>query len=757
LLKQIKKYFKRVTTDSKRRKKIRTAYKRLREAQKLADERLRKMKEKGVARTIVKKRHIMEMVFLFLMFTCALNAPFVRVNYDLTEYLPDYSTSKQAINLMEEQFGYPGTARIMIENVSIYEAFMYKQMIEDVDTVDTVTWMKRDVFMGEDFLRMNNERDYYKDRCAVMDITFEKGDSADETKEAIGKIQKLLGEKGKFSGPAVENKSLEETLASEIRLIMAAAVVFILIILILTTSSWAEPFLFLSVMGVAILLNMGSNLFLGTISFMSHSVAAVLQLATSMDYSVFLLHTYIRLLHEHPEDKEKAMVCAIEESAVPILSSAMTTFVGFMALLIMRFGLGRDVGLVLGKSIICSVITVLFLMPALLLRFGDLIDKTKHKEIMPSFKHTAKFVYKMRYAALVLMIILAIPCYVAQSMNHFTFGNSALGKSIGTKVYTETAEIEERFGRSNLYLLMVPNETPIRERALADEVENLYFVKSVTALSKILPVGIPESIIPNSIISKLRTDRYTRMLVYTKTESESPLAFETCGKLEQIMKKYYPNDSYIVGNTPSTIDVKELMVPDYTKVNILSLIAVGIVVGVAFHSVLLPILVLIPINVATFLNMTIPYLSAESFMFNGFIVVSCIQLGATVDYSILLTNNYMFNRERGVERKKAALDALQRSILSIITSGLILTVAGYGVYKISSVDAISSLGHLIGRGGFLSMLMVIFGVPALLTVFDKWIFKEKELKAKWKEKRMIKKQAALEKGGDADDANEKEE
>lgn len=683
------------------------------------------VKTQKTAELIVKKRHYLEMLFIVLIFLNIIKAPLVKVNYDLTEYLPSYTESKVAIDLMEQEFGYPGTARIMITDVSVYEAYVYKQMLENIDGVDMVNWMSADVYMTKEFIQLENQKDYYKDRCAVMDITFDKGDNEQETKDAIEEIEQLLGEKGRYAGPAVENKSLEVTLTKEMQVIMVVAVVLILLILCLTTESWFEPILFLSVMGIAIILNMGTNLFLGTISFMSSSVAAVLQLATSMDYSVFLLHTYVRRKEETPEDKEEAMVGALKESAVPILSSAMTTFVGFMALLAMRFGLGRDVGLVLGKSILCSVATVLLLMPALLLRFGDKIEKTKHKTIIPQFKTASRVVFKMRYIVLALMAVIVLPAYVAQNMNSFTFGNSALGRSEGTKVYEDTREIEEKFGRSNLYLLLLPNETPIKERALADELEDLYYVKSITGISNVLPVGIPESIIPESIKDMLRTENYTRMLLYTRTDTESEMAFETSDEIKGIVRKYYPENSYVVGNTPSTQDLKELMVPDYAVTNVLSLLAVAVVVAITFKSLLLPVLVLIPITVATYINMTVPYLQGESFMFNGFIIVSCIQLGATVDYSILLTNNYMYNREHGMEKNQAALDALQRSMLSIITSGTILTVAGYGIYFISSVSAISSLGHLIGRGGLISMCMVILAVPALLTVFDRLVFKEK--------------------------------
>ena len=313
------------------------------------EEKLKELKENGVAETIVKKRNLIKVVFAVLFVASLVNMPLVKVNYDLTEYLPDNAESKQSIDLMEQEFGYPGTARVMIKDVSVYEAYMYKQMIENIDSVDMVTWMTEDVFMSEDFIDLDSQKDYYRDRCAVMDITFVEGDTADSTKEGIDQIKDLLGDKGRYAGPAIETKSLEDTVGREMIMIMAVAVLMIFAILCLTTTSWFEPVLFLSVMGIAIVLNQGSNIFLGTISFLSSSVSSVLQLATSMDYSVFLLHTFVHK-SEEIEDKEKAMIAALKESALPILSSAMTTFVGFIAMTSMKYRIGGDMGIVLGHS-----------------------------------------------------------------------------------------------------------------------------------------------------------------------------------------------------------------------------------------------------------------------------------------------------------------------------------------------------------------------------------------------------------------------
>lgn len=681
---------------------------------------------------IVKHREKIMWAFIVLAVICVFFIPFIDVNYDLTSYLPDTMTSKKAIDIMEEEFGYPGTARIMIENVTPYEAQLYKEMMENVEGVDMVSWISSDVYMSGEFIDIAGQTDYYKDNCAVMDVTFTEGDTSELTNDALDEISDILGEKGHYGGPAVENKSLQETLNVQIAIITVIAVILIFLILCATTDSWAEPFLFLIVMGVAIVINMGTNIFRGTISFISNSVAAVLQLAISIDYSIFLLHTFMREKEKEP-DKEKAMANAIRHAAVSVLSSGMTTFVGFMALFFMRFLIGQDLGFVLGKSIISSVVTVLLFMPALILRFDSLIERTQHKIIMPSFKKAANGVFKLRYAVVIFIAIVFFPTYLMQNSNVNTYGNSALGASEGTVVYEDEQLIESKFGRSNLYLVMVPNGSPVLERELAGELKDLSYVRSVTALSDLLPKGVPEQIVPSSVTELLRKEHYTRMLVFTKTKSESDLAFETSDEIQAIVKSYYPENAYVVGNTPSTQDLKVICDADYAMVNAFSLVGVALVVIVAFQSLLLAVVAIIPISAAICINLAIPYLQGKVFMFAAMVVVSCIQLGATVDYSILLINNYLDRREK-MKPKKAALGALQASMLSILTSGTILTVAGYAIYFVVSVEAIKDIGHMLGRGAILSMSFVLLAVPGLMTMLDKQIMKEKAIVGGWKEK-----------------------
>ena len=691
---------------------------------------------------IVRQREKIMKIFLMLAVICAFCIPFIKVNYDLTAYLPDDMESKKAINIMEEEFGYPGTARIMIENVTPYEAQLYQEMLENVDGVDMVSWIGSDIYMSGEFIDIAGQTDYYRDNCAVMDVTFTEGDTSELTGAALDEISAILGEKGHYGGPAVENKSLQETLNVQIAIITAIAIVLIFLILCATTDSWAEPFLFLIVMGVAIVINMGSNILRGEISYITKALAAVLQLAISIDYSIFLLHTFMREKEKEP-DKEKAMANAIRHAAVSVLSSGMTTFVGFMALFFMRFLIGQDLGFVLGKSIISSIVTVLLFMPALILRFDALIARTQHKIIMPSFKRASAAVFKLRYVVVVFIAIVFLPTYLMQNSNVNTYGNSALGASVGTVVYDDEQLIESKFGRSNLYLVLVPNGSPVTERELAGELKELSYVRSVTALSDILPRGVPEQIVPSGVTDLLRKEHYTRMLVFTRTKSESDLAFETSDEIQAIVKGYYPKEAYVVGNTPSTQDLKVICDADYAMVNAFSLVGVALVVIVAFQSLLLAVVAIVPISAAICINLAIPYLQGKVFMFAAMVVVSCIQLGATVDYSILLINNYLDRREK-MKPKKAALGALQASMLSVLTSGTILTVAGYAIYFVVSVEAIKDIGHMLGRGAILSMGFVLLAVPGLMTMLDKQIMKEREIRNRMMEKKRAKKEARQE-------------
>ena len=412
----------------------------------------------------------------------------------------------------------------------------------------------------------------------------------------------------------------------------------------------------------------------------------------------------------------------------------------------MKFSIGFDMGLVLAKGIVFSLLTVVLFMPAMIFRFAKWNEKTAHRPFLPDFHKMGRGIYKIRNIALVIMILVVPFAYTAQGMNSFLFGNSAVGVSEGTQVYADERAINEKFGRSNMLVAIYPNTSAITEKAMSDEIEDLEYVKSVTSMANTLPEGVPEDFLPYSITSQLHTDTTSRMLIYIRTKSESDKAFEYTNDIRDIVKKYYPEDSYVAGETPSTQDIKTTITADNARVNVLSLISVFVVVMFSFQSVLVPIIVMIPIEAAIYINMAVPYLVGETLVYMGYIIVSSIQLGATVDYSILLTNNYMACRKT-MKKKEAVVEALAMSCSSVFTSGTILILAGYIVYMISSTAAIGGLGHLIGRGALLSVCLVLTILPALLVLCDGIITSNEMDRFKKYLKRRHEKRKALVKSG----------
>lgn len=673
---------------------------------------------------IIHKRRWIEKIFSVLFVFSLLCIPLVGVNYDLTKYLPDDAPSAQALDIMEKEFTYPGIGRVLLQDVTLREAKDIKDRIADVDGVDMILWCDSttNIYGSSEFIDYDDIEDYYKDGDAYMDITFLESDSSDRTHAAVKEIQKIIDGKGVMAGSAASDTELGPTINTEVAHVMILAVVVIFLILTLTTTSWFEPLLFLMVMGIAIVIGMGTNLFFGEISFMSNAVGAVLQLACSMDYSIFLLHAFTRE-KESGVEPEQAMANALRTAISSIGASGATTVVGFLALALMRFGIGRDMGFVLAKSILCSLGTVLLLMPALILRYQSRIERTAHRSFMPSFHKMGEFAYHIRVPLTVIVLLLVVPCYVGQGMANFSYGNEALTNSPGMDIYENEQLMNEKFGRSNMMLALVPVGDNVTEKAMTDELDGLPYVRMSLGLASALPSGIPEDFLPESITGQLHSKNWSRIIINVRSAGESETAFQYTDEIRGIVQKYYPNeDTYVLGVTPATQDIRDIITADYSSVNVLSLLGVALVVAITYKSLFLPLVVLIPIESAVFINTALPYIYGQRTMFLGFIIVSCVQLGATIDYSILMTGNYLDARARS-SKKDAAIHTVEQSALSILTSGFILAVAGYGLFFLTSVDAVGSLGRLIGRGALLSMFLVLFMLPACLMAFDRRIVK----------------------------------
>ena len=695
-------------------------------------------KKRNIADIIVDNCKPIAVVVVIAVIASLCMAPFVKVNYDLTQYLPDYAPSKVAIDKMEDTFGYPGTGRLMLKDVTLYEAKQYKDKIEKVDGVDQIVWcdMTNSITQASDFINMDDIEDYYKDNCAVMDVTFTEGDSSTLTHQAIDDIEDIIGDRGYIVGMSPTNKFTQENVQKEMGMILAIAFVMIFIILLLTTTSYFEPVLFLTVIGAAIFINKGTNLALGTISYITNNISAVIQLATSMDYSIFLLSAYERE-RENGLDKVPALKAGLMTTIRTVLSSSLTTFFGFLVLVLMQFKMGFDMGIVMSKSIICSLLMVIFFMPALLLMWSDLIDKTKHKPLLPKFNVFAKVVNKLSPIVVIAVIVLAIPMYMAQGMNSFMYGPDATGTGEKTAIYQHTQEINDKFGRSNLLVAIFPNEGNVKEKQLTDELEDKPYIKKVMGMSAYLPDGAYEDLLPSDITELFHKDGYTRLLIYMKTKPESKAAYQYYDEVEKLIESYYGEDNtFIAGNTPTTEDMEDILKVDYTNVNNLAMVCIFLVVAVAFKSVIIPIGAMIPIMAAIYLNMSFPYLVGQDLIFIAYAVVSCIQLGSTIDYAILTIENYRMIRETESNKSKAVEEMIAMSFPSMLTSGGILIVCGYIVYFVSTSPAICEVGHLVGRGAIFSVIFVTTLMPTILKIMDRYVCTDSKVRRQQRKEKL---------------------
>lgn len=676
---------------------------------------------------IINHRKLIEKIFTVLVLLSLICAPMVGINYDLTKYLPDSSPSAQALDIMEDEFTYPGMGRVMLKDVTLYEAKNIKDRIADVDGVDMVMWadLTTNIYGSSEFIDYDDIDDYYHEdnQTAYMDIVFKDKDSSTQTHKAVRQIEQIVGEHGLVAGSATSDTNLGPTINKEVARVMVLAVIIIYIILTITTTSWFEPVMFLSILGIAIVINMGTNIFLGEISFLSNAVGAVLQLACSMDYSIFLLHAFTQERAQGIEP-EQAMANAWRSAFSSVFASGMTTIVGFAAMCLMNFGIGPDMGIVLAKGIAISLATVLLLMPALILRFQDIVAKTKHRPFIPTqSRGIGNFAFRIRRPLFIAVLLIIIPCYVAQGMANFSYGNEAVANSPGTPVYEAEQQMNAEFGKSNMMIALVPLDSNLTEKQMTDEIDDLPYVKYALSLSSVLPEGIPEDFLPENITSIMHSEHWARVIINVRSSGESEDAFHFADSIRAIVNRYYPGETtYLVGVTPSTQDIKSIIVPDYNRVNIVSLLGVALVVALTYKALILPLVVLIPIECAIFINTALPYIYGQRTMYLGFIIVGCIQLGATVDYSILMTGNYLDARTQG-DKKEAAIRAISMSAESVMTSGMIVMTVAYGLYFMTSVEAISSLGRLIGRGAFISVILVLFFLPMCLMIFDRFIVK----------------------------------
>lgn len=665
----------------------------------------------GLTRGITRHKKLVIAIFLVATVISAVLILGVSVNYDLTDYLPEDSESTIALDLMYEEFGsgVPNT-RVMVRNLTLTGAVEMKEKIAQAPGVTGVMWLDdtQDMSTPIELMDSATVEQYWHDGMALYQVTIEEGRES----EAVAALYEMLGSDVAISGNSANTASMQNLVVSEVVGAASILIPIIIIILLLTTTSWISPALFLLTIGVAVLINMGTNVVFGEISFVTQSVSPILQLAVSLDYAIFLLNSFGRHRQE-VDSSETAMRLAIKESFSSIAASAATTLFGFMALMFMRFGIGSDLGLNLMKGIVLSYVSVMVFLPALALASVKLLDKTSHRPIIHTGKRLGRALVKVRIPALILVLIAVIPCYLAQTRADFLYGNGT--PDTRTDYGRDTVAINEEFGESNALVLLVPRGDPGAEAKMAEELAGIDHVTSV--LSYAGTVGaVPEGFLDESIVSQFYSDGYARIIMYTDTSEEGDEAFAVVEQVRATADKYY-SESWLCGQSANLYDMRDVVTADSTLVNWIAIGFIFLTLLVTFKSATLPFILLFVIEAAIWINLSVPYFADQPLVYIGYLVINTVQLGATIDYAILMTNGYTANR-RTMGKREAVVATLNTNFESVLTSGVILTAAGLCLGFVSSLQVVAELGILLARGTVLSMAMVVLALPALLMLFD---------------------------------------
>ena len=668
---------------------------------------------------IVKHKYAVLAVFAPLFVLCLILGRLVSVNYDINDYLPPDTHSTVSISVMSEEFsgGIPNT-RVMVKDVTVPEALQIKEKIKGVEGVTSVTWLDdaADIRTPLSMLDEDTVRSYYRDSTALFTVTIDEEYYIPATED----IRELIGDDNRMTGSSVSIAATTTGTVAEIGKIASFAVLFVFAVLIFTTYSWLDPLLVLGGLGVAIVINSGTNIIFGEISFVTNAAGAILQLAVSLDYSVFLLHRFKECRDEIGEPGE-AMVDALVKSTSSILSSGLTTVIGFLALVLMQFRIGPDLGLALAKGVVISLLTVFVFTPALILAMTPVTDKLTHKPFTPKLNGFGRFVRRITVPMTVIFAVIIIPAFLASNSNSYLYGAShILGEK--TQAGADAIAIDEAFGESDTMVLLVPNGDMATEASLSRELHALPHVTGIISYVDTVGAEIPTEYLDPDTLSQLISPHYSRMVISTDLPAESEQTFSLVGDVRRIASKYYPDKYYLAGQGVSTFDLKETVTSDLLKINLLAIAAVFVILVITMRSVFLPVILVLSIETAIWINLAVPYFSNDSIFYIAYLIISTIQLGSTVDYAILMTDRYRENRQM-LSKTDSLIKTVADVTVSILTSGSALTVVGLLLGFISTNRLLAQLGIFIGRGAIFSLLIVFLVLPGLLCLCDRLVVK----------------------------------
>ena len=668
---------------------------------------------------IAKHRFIILLLGILLLIPSFIGMAKTRINYDLLSYLPESLETVEGQDVMVDEYGMGAFAMVVVEDTDMKDIQKLADQFNKVDHVEKVLWYGdvADLSLPVEMIPSDLRKAFYNGDATLMLALFDNTTSSDEAMNAVGEMRKIASKQCFIAGMTGVVADIKNVAMKEVPIYVVIAAILSFLVLEIPGASFLVPIFFLISIGAAIVYNLGSNIFLGEICYITKALTAVLQLGVTMDYSIFLLNSYEENKRRFPGDKNRAMGHAISNTFKSIVGSSVTTVAGFVALCVMTFALGRDLGIVMAKGVIIGVLCCVTILPAMILIFDKPIEKTKHKPLIKSMDKVSTFITKHYKVWIVAFLILLIPAIYGNNHTKIYYNIAqSLPQSLPSNV--ANSELKADFDMSTMHIVMVDKDMDAKEKkAMMSEIDDVKGVKWTLGLNSIVGSSIPESMIPDDVKSMLQGKDTELMFVCTKYESATPQVNKQIKQIDKIVKSY-DKSGMVIGEAPLMKDLQDVTDIDLTRVNVISIAAIFIIILLIFKSISLPIILVSVIEFAITINMAIPFYQGKSLPFVASIVIGAIQLGATVDYAILMTTRYQKERMKGKSKKESVAIAHRISMPSIITSGLSFFAATFGVTCYTQVDMIGSICELLSRGAIISVIVVLTVLPAMFLIFD---------------------------------------
>lgn len=668
---------------------------------------------------VVKHRKILLIIASILLIPALIGYLQTQINYDVTDYLPKHLGSKQGQDILEKDFRIAANVYVMVENQDPYQVAQLKESIQKVPGVEKASWLD-DLYhpsVPSFYIPEEIRKNFESGDASIIQVQFIHNSTSSVTQEAVREIRELAGPKATISGFPVILLDLNDVFSKEQYLYILIAVTAIFLVLSLSTSSVLQPVLLLITVGFSVVYNMGTNVFMGSVSYITQAVAAVLQLAVTMDYGIFLIHRFEEEKDKH-DSPDQAMTVALSRTGTAITSSALTTIAGFLALVTMQFGLGRDMGMVLAKGVIFSLICILLLLPGLILIFQKQIERSQHRILLPNFTKAANLVVNRRTAFLALFLILLVPAFfLKQNVGVFYSLEKGLSKEI--TAVADAERLKQKHGVAEIVYVIFEDRGLATEQELTEHLKTIPEVKSVNSLVTFTGPHIPEEFIPDDVKSEFRGGRYAYCAVELSTGQADSRTDKALNQIKKTTGSLYDH-VYLSSEAALIQDLRNLTNKDLARVNMISALAIAMIIAIAFSSLTLPVLLVLAIQFAIWVNLSGAFLSGTELYFVTYLVLGSVQLGATVDYAILLTSKYRESLQEHPPQEAMRL-AVERSGRSILTSSLTLTVSTIAVASFSKIKMAGQMCGMLGVGAFISMLTILFILPSLLLLSDKVI------------------------------------